>query len=299
MSTPILFDAPGPRTRRNTAILSALALVALAGVVLLVLQRLSDQGQLDGEKWAPLYDPRNEDFDDVWRVFGEAGLRTLQAAAWAVLFSMAIGTALALTRVTAHPSMRWLVVGFIELFRGIPVVIAIFFAARVLPEFGIDLSTMWFLVIGLTAYNSVVIAEIVRSGLAAVPRGQTEAAEAIGLTRGQALRIVLLPQAIRIMLPALISQLVVVLKDTSLGFIIGYEELVRTSGRIGQVFDNPLQSYLTVGILFIVVNVLLGRLAIYTERRLSRAARPQGAEAAAAPRPAAIPVAASDATTGA
>jgi glutamate transport system permease protein len=269
----VLFDSPGPRARRNSYLWSAVAVVAIAAVLYLGGRRLADNGQFDGELWSPLFDPRHEDFPAVWRVVREGFLHNLQAAVLAMVFSLTIGTLLALARVTAAARVRWLVVGFIELFRGIPVVIAIFFASRVLPEFGIDLSTLWFLVIGLTAYNSVVIAEIIRAGLNAVPSGQAEAAHAIGLTRGQALRIVLLPQAVRIMLPALISQLVVVLKDTALGFIIAFEDLLRNAGRIGQDLDNPLQAYLLAATIFIVVNIALSRLAVYLEARLSRGSR--------------------------
>lgn len=298
MTTPVLFDAPGPKARRNARILSAVAVVGLLFVGYLLLRRLDSQGQLEAELWAPLFDPRHEDFAQVWEVFGRAGLRNLQAAVIAMALSLTIGTALALTRVTAPTGVRWLVIGGIELFRGIPVVIAIFFAARALPELGIDLSTMWFLVIGLTAYNSVIIAEIVRSGLAAVPRGQLEAAEAVGLTHGQALRIVLLPQAVRIMLPALISQLVVILKDTSLGFIIGYEELLRTADRVGTALENPLQSRLLAAALFVIVCFSLGKLAEFLERYLSRATPTRPAAAEAETR-LPVPVTARDAVTGA
>ena len=274
----VLFDAPGPRARRNSYLWSAVAVAGIAGIVYLGAQRLADSGQFDGELWSPLFDPRHEDFPAVWRVVREGVFHNLQAAVFAMVFSLTIGTLLALARVTTT-QMRGLVagsvlvVGFIELFRGIPVVISIFFASRVLPEFGIDLPTLWFLIIGLTAYNSVVIAEIIRAGLNAVPRGQAEAAQAIGLTRAQSLWIVLLPQAVRIMLPALISQLVVVLKDTALGFIIAFEDLQRSAGRIGQELDNPLQAYLLAAIIFIVINLGLSRLAVYLEARLSRGSR--------------------------
>jgi glutamate transport system permease protein len=186
---------------------------------------------------------------------------------------------MAVTRITAHPWYRWLVVSVIELLRGVPVVMAIFFASRVLPEVGVDLSLRWYLVIGLTAYNSVVIGEIIRAGVAALPRGQTEAAYAIGLTRWGALRLILLPQAFRIMLPALISQLVVILKDTSLGAFISYEELVRRGNFAVQNLGNPLQLYLLIGALFIAVNYGLGRLAVLVERRVSRGRRTPAVEA--------------------
>jgi glutamate transport system permease protein len=160
---------------------------------------------------------------------------------------------------------------FIDVFRGMPVVITIFFVARALPEFGLDLADpVWYLVIGLTLYNMVVIAEILRSGMEGLPLGQREAASAIGLSSFQTTRLILLPQAFRIMLPALISQLVVVLKDSSLGFIISYPELVRQSSIAIQTLGNPIQMYLVVAVIYITVNYSLSKLAEYVQRRLAR-----------------------------
>ncbi|GAB3672145.1 hypothetical protein GCM10027597_06150 [Saccharopolyspora tripterygii] len=201
---------------------------------------------------------------------GTGLLGTLTAAVLAMVFSMVIGTLLAITRVVSAPWYRWLVVGVVELLRGVPVVIMVFFAFRVLPSLGLDLSPMWFLVIGLTAYNSVIIAEIVRAGILALPKGQSEAAYAIGLRRGQVLSQVLLPQAFRAMLPALISQLVVIVKDTSLGFIVAYVDVVREAQVIIQNLNNPIQTYIVVGAIFILINYALSKLATFTERRLSQ-----------------------------
>ncbi len=268
MSASVLYDAPGPRSKRRVLIGSLAAGVVVLAVLALVGVRLDNQDQFAEEKWAPLLNPGDAAFSQVWNLLGDALVNTLVAAGLAMAFSLVIGTLLAVTRLTANRYYRWLVVGFIELFRGIPVVITIFFAARVLPELGVDLSNLWFLVIGLTAYNSVIIAEIVRAGVNSLPRGQGEAAESLGLRRGQVLSLVLLPQAFRAMLPALISQLVVVLKDTSLGFIISYEETVRTAGFIIQNLSNPIQVYLVIAVIFILMNYALSRLAIFVERRL-------------------------------
>ncbi|HEU5449118.1 MAG TPA: ABC transporter permease subunit, partial [Acidimicrobiia bacterium] len=199
--TSVLFDAPGPRARRRVLIGSVAAGVVLVGVAVLVVQRLADNGQFEGAMWGPLFNPSDESFGPLWRLLWGGMRATLAAAALAVAFSLVLGTVMAVTRITARPWYRWLVVSVIELLRGVPVVMAIFFASRVLPEVGVDLSLLWYLVIGLTAYNSVVIGEIIRAGVAALPRGQTEAAYAIGLTRWGALRLILLPQAFRIMLP--------------------------------------------------------------------------------------------------
>ncbi len=271
MSNPVLYDNPGPRTRRQTMIGSVVAGVLLLGVLALVLVRLGQEGQLTGEKWGPLVNPYHPNFVALWTGLGGALLNNIVAAVLAMALSLVIGTVLALTRITSARWYRWAVVSFIELFRGLPVVIAIFLAYRILPEVGIELSKLWYLVIGLTAYNCVIIAEIVRSGIASLPRGQAEAGAAIGLTRGQSLRLIQLPQAFRVMLPALISQLVVVFKDTSLGFIILYLESVRFARIAILELDNPLQLFFVLAVIFIVINYLLSRFAEWAERWLSRA----------------------------
>ena len=278
--TSLLYDVPGPRARRRVLVGSVVAGVTLAVLAVLVVLRLADNGQFEAGKWSPLFSPSDENFGPLWRSLG-GGLRaTLAAAGWAMVFSLFLGTVLAATRITAARWYRWLIVALIELLRGVPVVMAIFFASRVLPsEFGVHLSLRWYLVIGLTAYNAVVIAEIIRAGVQALPRGQTEAAYAIGLTRAATLRLILLPQAFRIMLPALISQIVVILKDTSLGAFISYEELLRRGNLAVQNLGNPLQLYLLVGGLFIAVNYTLGHLAVFAERRLSEGRRAPTVEA--------------------
>ncbi|MGH3836804.1 MAG: amino acid ABC transporter permease [Pseudonocardiaceae bacterium] len=284
MTTAVLYDRPGPRTRRRILAGSIVVGLALAALVVLVMLRLAAQGQLSEEKWGPVVNPANPFFVALWTNLGLALLRNVQAAVLAMAFSLLLGTVLAVTRISLPRWGRWAVVAPMEFFRGLPVVIAIFFAARVLPELGVSLSLLWYLVIGLTAYNSVIIAEIVRAGIASLPRGQAEAAAAVGLTRGQALRLILLPQAVRVMLPALISQLVVIFKDTSLGFVILYVEAVRFVAIAVQELRNPLQLYLAVGAIFVLINYLLSKLAVWAERRLTRRGYP-GAAVSKAVRP--------------
>lgn len=289
----VLYDAPGPSTRRRILWSSLVAAVVVLALLALVVARLADGGQFARAKWSPLVDPGDPVFSQVWRLIGQGLKNTLVAAALAMVLSLLIGTALAVVRLLLRRMARLPVVGLIELLRGVPVVITIFFAYRVLPELGLDLASLWYLVIGLTGYNAVIIAEIVRAGVASLPRGQTEAAYAIGLTRWQTMREVLLPQAVRVMLPALISQLVVVLKDTSLVAVLGgYTELLRQGQLIIQNLGNPIQVFFVVALLFVVINYALSRLAVYVERRLSRGRR----------RTAGVPAVAdaqSDAVTGA
>lgn len=280
MSTSVLYDAPGPRARRRAVAGSLVALVVLLALLAVVGQRLADNGQFESEKWSSLLSPSDERFSRVWELLGGGIRATVQAAAISIVLSLVIGTVIAVARVSAGRVGRVPLVALVELLRGIPVVILIFFASKVLPAYGVDLDLLWYLVIGLTAYNSVVFAEIIRAGLDSLPRGQTEASYAVGLSRGQALRLVLLPQAFRVMLPALISQLVVVLKDTSLGAFILYVEVVRQANILIQTLDNPIQMYVVIGAMFILANSLLSLMATRLERRLSGSTAGRGAKVA-------------------
>lgn len=277
-SDTVLYDAPGPRARRRALIGTIISSVALLALAYVVIKRLADQGQFSMELWGPLIDPSNENFEAVWRLLG-LGLRaTLVAAVLAIVLSLVVGTLLGVARMMSGKVTRVPLVGVIELFRGLPVIITIFYVYQVLPDIGVTVSPLpgedglWYLVIGLTIYNSVIIAEIVRAGVASLSSGQGEAARAIGMTERQTMRFVLLPQAFRTMLPALISQLVVVLKDTSLAAVLGlYLELLRRGNLIAANLDNPIQTLFVVGLIFILINYGLSRLAVWTERRLSRA----------------------------
>jgi glutamate transport system permease protein len=303
----VLYDAPGPVARRNTLIGSIVATaVILVSGYWFVFQPLAAKGQFSMELWGPLIDPGNEYFFLLWKRIGTGFQATLLAAALAILSSLLVGTGIAVLRIQLKAVARHRHLGvsrpvalalrgltlalsavtraFVEVFRGTPVVITVFFVSAWLPTIGASSAgpggassppplafdnPMWYLVIGLTIYNGVVIGEILRSGMEGLPGGQREAADALGLTPFQTIRLVLLPQAYRVMLPALISQLVVVLKDTSLGFIISYEEILRVSGQVIEFLDNPIQMYAVVGTIFILVNYALSRLARYAQRRLA------------------------------
>jgi glutamate transport system permease protein len=276
----VLYDAQGPRARRRTRIGTAVALLLLAGLVYVVLRRLADRDQFSMEKWGPLVDPSNEAFDAVWRLIGEGVVNTLKAAAVAMVLSVVLGTVIAVARLSLGRVGRLPLVGLVELLRGLPVVVLVYFGVRVLDDIGVDLSGLpggqvfWGLVLGLTAYNMVVFAEVIRAGVASLPRGQREAALATGLTPGQTMRVVLLPQAFRVMLPAIISQLVVVLKDTSLvTFVANFDELLSQGESIQRNLDNPIQTFFVIGVIYVLINYTLGRLAQYIEGRQRRSGR--------------------------
>ena len=281
----VLYDAQGPRARRNTRIGSVVGAVVVVAIAYVVLSRLAGRGQLDWEEWAPLLDPSDETFPSVWRLFGEGILYTLQAAVISMLLSLVLGTLIAVARLRLGRTGRIPLVAVVEVLRGAPVVILIYLCIRALPDIGLDFRSfyggreLWGLVIGLTLYNMVVFAEVVRAGVQSLPRGQREAGLATGLTEWQAMRLVLLPQAFRVMLPALISQLVVVLKDTSLvAFVGNYGELLGRGEDVQRNLDNPIQTFTVVALLFIAINFTLSKVAEAVQRRQSRGGRTSAAK---------------------
>lgn len=256
----VLFDAPGPRARRRVRIWSIVAGVAIAGLVVLAAIRLNQRGIFDAERW----DIFTED-TATWEALLRRGLgATLRAAALAAVIALTAGALVAVARMSGHAWIRVPAAVGIEAFRGLPVVLLIFFGALAL-----DFSIFTAVVFGLVLYNTAVIAEILRAGLLSLPGGQREAALAIGLTTGQAMRLILMPQAIRRMLPSIVSQIVVLLKDTSLGFIVGYVELLRVNRELRDFFGSRyiFSLFLVTAVIYIGVNFAISRFAVYLERR--------------------------------
>jgi len=278
----VLYDVAGPKARRRIQVFTIVGSLVLLGLLALAAVQLAANDQFDADKYEPFV---GEDASTLWpNIFEALALGTLRAAAYALVLALALGMVLAFGRLSTRAWIRVPAVAVIEFFRGVPLLLLIFFFFLGFPlALGITLPALWALVLGLTLYNGAVIAEILRAGILSLPRGQTEAALAIGLTRGQTLRLVLLPQAIRIMLPALISQLIVLLKDTSLGFVVGYVDLLRYGQRAAILLDNPIQLFTVVALIYIAVNFALSRLAIYVESRqrarLGEAAVPEAEEA--------------------
>ncbi|WP_053206733.1 amino acid ABC transporter permease [Jiangella muralis] len=262
----ILYDAPGPRTRRRTTIYSILGALFVLGLLYLAYRQLDSRDQWDPERWQVFTDPPlGQSANDVWTSLLIDGLgATLRAAGIGAVFALAIGVLLAVLRMSGTRWVRWPVTTVIEFFRGLPVVLLMFFGV-----IAIGLPIFWGVVFGLVIYNSAIFAEILRAGIVSLPKGQSEASYAIGLSRWQTLFTVLLPQAVRRMLPSLVSQLVVLLKDTSLGFIIGYAELLRRIQLNTQFFGQKywFQFFVVGAAIYITVNFTLSRVAVYLERR--------------------------------
>lgn len=264
MTAALVGDELGPRGRRRVLIGSVVAAVAVVALVVVALRRFAARGQLDAELWSILADP------GVVRFLLGGLVNTLKAAAGGMVGAVAIGAVMALGRLSRHKPIRWLAGLYVEFFRGFPLLLLILFSAFGLPRLGIDLPLLWALILGLALYNSAILAEIFRAGILSLDRGQSEAALAVGLTDGQAMRLVVLPQALRRMAPAIVGQLVVLLKDTSLGYFVQYEELLRRAQITGTFDGNQLQALLAAAAIYIAVNLALSRVARRLEVRQKR-----------------------------
>ncbi|WP_129843673.1 amino acid ABC transporter permease [Streptomyces sp. RFCAC02] len=261
-----LHDIPGPRARARNRLLGAATWLLLAAAAAYAVHRCADAGELSADAWRPFGDAR------LWRFIAEGLLNNLRAAAMGMLLSMIVGVLLGLALMARGRALRWPVRTVVELFRSVPLLLLLYFLSLVLPSWGLRLSDFWFLVVGLTLFNGVVIADIVRAGVLALPRGQSEAALALGFSRAATLVHVVLPQALRAMSPALVSQLVILLKGTALAFVLGgYIELLRSATIIGQYFGaSVLQAYVVASLLFMAVNLGLTALAHALENRQRR-----------------------------
>ncbi|GAA2210911.1 amino acid ABC transporter permease [Nonomuraea monospora] len=253
-----LYERPGPRGVRRNRMLTALVAVLLLAVAYFVYVRFDEKDQWAAEKWTPLLR------GDVWATFILPGLAgTLAAAVAGVVLAALFGLVFAVARLSEHRWIRVPAAMVVEFFRSVPLLLLIFFAffgSFVL--IGVNISAFAAVVFGLTLYNGSVIAEILRAGVQSLPKGQREAAYAVGMRKGQVMRLVLLPQAVKAMLPALISQFVVLLKDSALGLIVGYDELVdRGLNGIAANFSNVIPAAILIAAIFIVINMALDRLA--------------------------------------
>ncbi|MBT2469970.1 amino acid ABC transporter permease [Streptomyces sp. ISL-66] len=271
--TSVLYDTPGPKARARNWIYSGIFVVAAAAVLWWVLTALADKGQLDGDKWSPFVADGN-----VWTTFLIPGLgETLRAGAIAMVIALPLGALLGIARLSDHTWVRAVVGSWVEFFRAVPVLMLMLFSSAFFVQYtavGSDMRPLYAVITGLVLYNSAVIAEIVRAGVQSLPNGQTDAAKAIGMRKGQVMTYVLLPQAVTAMLPALVSQLVVILKDTAIGgAVLGLAELLSMNRQISANYSNTIPTLVVIALIYIVVNFALTTFAAWLEGRLRKSKR--------------------------
>ncbi|MEW5351997.1 amino acid ABC transporter permease [Streptomyces sp. 16-176A] len=278
MSASVLYDAQGPRAKRRNVVYSIVFVLALAALVWWVYRGLHAKGQLDWAKWKPLLAG-----SESWTTYILPGLKnTLIAAALSMVIALPLGAFFGIARLSDHVWVRVPATVVVEFFRAIPVLILMIFGNALFAQYT-DVSSddrpLYAVVTGLVLYNASVLAEIVRAGILALPKGQTEAAQAIGLRKTQVMTSILLPQAVTAMLPAIVSQLVVIVKDTALGgAILTFPELLASVGPMSSYYGaNTIACFTVVAVIYVVLNFALTSFAGWLERRLRRGKKSTGA----------------------
>ncbi|WP_320773440.1 amino acid ABC transporter permease [Streptomyces sp. CRN 30] len=272
----VLYDTPGPRAKRRNLVLSVVFGVLLVLALWWVWQTMADKGQMEGAKWKPFVEAQ------AWTTYLLPGLgNTLKAAALSMVIALPLGAALGIARMSDHKWVRVPAATIIEFFRAIPVLLLMVFANQFYSDYtniDTDSRPLYAVVTGLVLYNASVLAEIVRAGILSLPKGQSEAAQAIGMRKTQVMTTILLPQAVTAMLPAIVSQLVVIVKDTALGgAMLNFTELLNARKTLAANYANVIPSFIVVAVIFILLNFLLTSFASWLEARLRRSKKSTGA----------------------
>ena len=269
----VLFDAPGPRARLTNNMITLVGLVVLLAIAYVIISRLDQAEQFQGKLWKPFIEL------DTWTEFIIPGLiGTLKVTVVAAVLALLFGVVFGLGRLSDHRAVRIPCAAVVEFFRAIPLLLLIFFifsgppaiAGALNREFP-EVTAFTAVALGLMLYNGSVLAEVVRAGIRAVPKGQSEAAYAIGLRKNGVMRLVLVPQATTAMMPAIVSQLVVLLKDSALGWIVAYEDLLNAGFvQIKSNYGNLLPAAIVITVIYIAINLALSTLAQRLEARSRR-----------------------------
>ncbi|MFD5216030.1 amino acid ABC transporter permease [Microbacterium sp. NPDC058345] len=267
----VLFDVPGPRARRRNMILTIVTVAVVVAVIAFLVWRLSLTNQFSAAKWNVFT------YTAVWSSIGQMLLNTLRAFALAAILSLALGFLLAIGRLSDHAWVRVPVTVITEAFRAVPVLVMMMILYYGLPTLGVKTDPYWAVVLALMVYNGSVLAEALRAGVESLPRGQGEAGYAIGLRKSGVMTLILLPQAVRAMLPVIVAQLVVAMKDTALGFIITYQELLYYAKLLSSQQGRPiLQAALIIGGIYIIMCLILSGIAKWLEIRTRRSPKLKG-----------------------
>ena len=257
-----LYEAPGPRARRlmvaGTVVTGILVIIGIG----LVIRQFYVTGQLAPRYWTFLAQPT------TWRYLLQGFRGTVSVALTAGVLSLLLGLVLMLGRTSGIRPLSALCRVVTDFFRGVPSLLLIYFFFLAVPQYGIRLSSFWMITLPVTLAASGVLAEVLRAGVNAVPRGQVEAAMSLGMRRGRIMFKIVLPQAVRFVIPSLISQLVVVVKDTTVAYVVSYPDLMQNARVLITNYDALVSMYFTVAIVYILLNYAINKLSGFVAERM-------------------------------
>ena len=257
----IIYEAPGPKTRRRIAVATAVSFIVIAVLIVVIIRQFYVAGQLSAKYWS-LFTRYT-----TWRFLGRGLVGTIKVAIMAGVVAFAAGLLMMLGRISKFRILRGISITLIEITRGIPTLLFIYFFFLLAPQFGLKLPAFWKITLPVAISAAGVVAEVLRSGVNAVPKGQSEAAVSLGMRSGSVFFKIVFPQAFRYVIPALISELVIVLKDTTFAYVVNYADLMQNAKVLISNYDALLSVYLVVAVIYILINYLLNKLSVTVARR--------------------------------
>lgn len=257
----VLYEKPGPKTQKYISFATAVSFVLLAALLFIVVRQFYITGQLDAKYWSFFTKYT------TWQFIGLGLAGTIRVALIAGVMAFAAGLVLMLGRISDSRVLRGISTAWIEFSRGVPTLLFIYFFFLIVPQFGLKLPAFWKISLPITISASGVVAEMLRSGVNAVPKGQTEAALSLGMSRSSVFFKIVFPQALRYVVPSLIAELVIVLKDTTYAYVVSYADLMQNARVLISNYDALLSVYLIVAIIYIAINYILNKMSVAIARR--------------------------------
>lgn len=252
MSSVVIFDRPGPKGRATIAWVTAASVVVIGFALAMAVRQYWINGQFAAFRWQPFGHPA------IWRFLLKGLGATLTAAAAAAAIAIPLGIVLAVGRLSPVLPLRWLAIVVIEFFRAVPLLLIVYLFFFALPRYGLNPSMFWKLVIPIGLCDGAVLAEVFRAGVLAVPKGQSEAGATVGLTNGQTFSSIVFPQAVRMVVPSLVAQIVILLKDTTLAYAISYADLQYSAQVLTSLYPTSLvQTFFIVALTYIAINMAI------------------------------------------
>ena len=251
----MLYEEPGPKTKSRIRIVTGICLAGLAALAAAVIFRFYETGQLAPKYWSFFTKPT------TWVFLGKGLLGTLEAALMSGFLAFSAGFLLMVGRISRNKVLSGISTALIEFTRGVPTLLFIYFFFLVVPQFGIKMSAFWKISIPVAISACGVVAEVLRSGVNAVPKGQTEAALSLGMRDRSVFLKIVFPQAIRFVIPALIAEIVIVVKDTTFAYVVNFPDLMQNAKVLISNYDALLSVYLVAAVIYILINYLLNRLS--------------------------------------
>ena len=256
-----LYEAPGPRTKRKVAIGTGISAVVVVALIALIVRQFAVTGQLASRYWSFFLEWT------TWRFLLQGFVGTIEVALTAGVIALVLGLVLMLGRTSGIKALELICRVCTDFFRGVPSLLLIYFFFLVIPQYGIKMPAFWMLTLPVALAASGVLAEVFRAGVNAVPKGQVEAALSIGLSKAQTMRRIVLPQAIRYVIPSLIAQLVVVVKDTTVAYVVSYPDLMQNARVLITSHDSLVSIYLVIAVVYVLINFAINQLAAVVSRR--------------------------------